>query len=230
MDEATDYLAGYPDPVLAQTYHAGPGEAGIFYYRHPDEEAGHIFSVTAKVFPDLTGDGRSTLEQLIWRHPRFRMQAAKFLKRHADNKDLVLGEGETMRLAVCGNHAQGTMFIDGGHWITPELERRIDEISKHYDGFYIGRYDLRFTDEVEFMAGRDLAIVELNGVAGTSSNIYDPSSTLLRAYLTLRRQWRLLYRIGDANRRRGHRPYGFFRLLREVFVYFRRHKPDPVAD
>src|SRR5262249_37346419 len=75
-------LRGQPAAVLVQTYHPGPFEAGIYYYRLPGEQHGHIFSVTDKVFPVLAGDGRSTLEELIWRHPRYRMQARTFLARH----------------------------------------------------------------------------------------------------------------------------------------------------
>ena len=37
----------------------------------------------------LVGDGTRTLEELIWRHPRFRNQAAVFLERFADERDRV---------------------------------------------------------------------------------------------------------------------------------------------
>ena len=42
-----------------------PGEAGIFYIRHPDEATGRITSMTLKHPPVVTGDGRSTLRALI---------------------------------------------------------------------------------------------------------------------------------------------------------------------
>ena len=224
------YLQEQPAAVVVQRYHPGPYEAGIFYYRLPSEETGHIFSVTDKVFPVLVGDGQSTLKQLIWRHPRYRMQACTFLTRHDQERGRILAEGEPFVLALAGNHCQGTMFRDGARLITPELERAVDTIARQFPGFFIGRFDVRYTDPEAFKAGRDLAIVELNGVTSESTNIYDPSWPLLRAYRTLFRQWSLLYRIGYANRQRGHASTGILALLGLVFDYYRGLRVDPLAD
>jgi hypothetical protein len=72
-----------------------------------------------------------------------------------------------------------------------------------------------------FKAGRDFAIVELNGVTSESTNIYDPPWSLLTACRTLFRPWSLLYRIGYANRQRGQASAGILELLMRV---------DPLAD
>jgi hypothetical protein len=225
-----DYLREQPAAVVAQIYHPGPCEAGIFYYRHPDEPTGRIFSVTDKVFPVLVGDGRSTLEELLWRHPRYRMQAGTFLKRHAHQRKRVLAEGEEFPLVLAGNHCQGTMFCDGAHLITPELERAVDEIARHCPGFFIGRFDVRYSDVDEFRAGRDLTVVELNGATSESTNIYDPSWSLFKAYRTLFRQWALLYAIGAANRDRGETPTTIGALLQLLRDYYRERRIDPLAD
>jgi membrane protein DedA with SNARE-associated domain len=224
------YLQEQPAAVIVQTYHPGPFEAGIFYYRLPDEAKGHIFSITDKHFPVLIGDGCLTLEELIWRHPRYRMQARTFLARHNAERDRVLDAGERFPLALAGNHCQGTMFRDGAHLITPELEQTIDAIARYFPGFLIGRFDVRYQDSVRFRAGQDLAIVELNGVTSESTNIYDPSWSLLSAYQTLCRQWSLLYRIGAANRERGHEPTRLLALLRLVRGYYRDLRVNPLAD
>ncbi len=228
--DAEKYLGNQPSAVLVQPYHAGPFEAGIFYYRFPDEPAGHIFSITDKHFPVLVGNGRETVEELIWKHPRYRMQAKTFLARFADEKDRVLAADEQLPLTVAGNHCQGTMFCDGAHLMTPQLEQRIDEIARHYDGFFIGRFDVRYGSVEAFKAGNDLAIVELNGATSESTNIYDPSWSLLRAYRTLFRQWELLYRIGYINRQRGAQPTSTLALLRLVFAYYRQLRVNPLAD
>jgi hypothetical protein len=224
------YLAAQPAAVLVQTFHPGPHEAGIFYYRLPGEATGRVFSITDKVFPVLVGDGRSIVEELIWRHPRYRMQAKTFLTRHDARRRQVLGDGERLPLALAGNHCQGTMFRDGGHLLTPELERRVDAIARAFPGFFIGRFDVRYSDPNNFRAGCDLAVVELNGATSESTNLYDPSWSLWRAYRTLFRQWSLLYRIGDANRRRGYAPTPVGDLLRLVFRYYRQRRIDPLAD
>ncbi len=225
-----EYLRAQPAAVLVQKYHPGPYEAGIFYYRIPGESSGHIFSITDKVFPEVVGDGRATLEELIWRHPRFRMQARVFLARHASSRQCVLLSGERFRLAVAGNHCQGTMFRDGSRLITAALERAVDEIARQIPGFFIGRFDVRYANREAFQAGTDLAIVELNGVTAESTNIYDPSWSVLAAYRTLYRQWALLYQIGHANRRRGVRPTALMELLGVIVSYYRRRQVNPIAD
>jgi membrane protein DedA with SNARE-associated domain len=228
--EAEGYLRGYSGPVLAQAWHPGPHEAGIFYYRMPGEARGRIFSITDKVFPMIEGDGVSPLEDLIWSHPRYRMQARTFLKRHAAQRRRIPARGERFPLAWAGNHCQGTMFRDGAHLMTPELERAVDEIARAFPGFHFGRFDVRYTDRDAFMAGKDLAIVELNGVTSESTNIYDPSRSLLSAWRTLFRQWDLLFRIGAANRARAVPPAGPLRLLRSVLAFYGGPAPGPLAD
>ncbi|MEO6435815.1 MAG: VTT domain-containing protein, partial [Tepidisphaeraceae bacterium] len=215
-EEAIRYLARHGAAVLAQAYHPGPFEAGVFYYRFPGEPRGRIFSITDKHFPVLTGDGQHTLRQLIWRHPRFRMQAATFLMRHATHADRVLADGEAFELARAGNHCQGTMFRDGAHLITPPLEDAIDRVVQTFPGFHFGRFDVRYGDVEAFQRGEDFAIVELNGVTSESTNLYDPSWSILLAYRTLFFQWSLLFRIGAANRLLGAQPSRLRDVVRDA--------------
>jgi membrane protein DedA with SNARE-associated domain len=225
-----DYFAHARGDVLLQPYHEGPFEAGIFYYRFPGEPEGHIFSITDKQFPRLVGDGRSTVAALIRRHPRYRLQAALFLQRHAHVADVVLANGEQFPLAVAGNHAQGTMFRDGEHLRTPALERRIDAIARQYPGFFIGRFDVRYRDVEAFKAGRDIAIVELNGATAESTNIYDPHASLLDAYRTLCRQWSLVFAIGAANRAHGAVATPSRRLLQLVLAHLTTRVQFPASN
>jgi hypothetical protein len=197
------YLERETSAVLVQPYHPGPFEAGVFYYRRPGWSRGRILSITDKHFPIVVGDGYSTLEDLIWADRRLRMQAKTFLTRHAASRNTVLPAGERLHLAIAGNHAQGTLFRDGRHLITCELEDRIDAIACSYTGFFIGRFDIRYADVERFRAGEDLAIVELNGATAESTNIYDPGGSLVDAYRQLFRQWSLVFSIGAANRDRG---------------------------
>lgn len=230
MKNVESYLSGQPQAIIVQPYHPGPYEAGIFYYRFPGEAHGRIFSITDKVFPTVVGDGCATLEELIWRHPRYAMQAHVFLKRHEAEAARVLEQGEKFRLTMAGNHCQGTLFRDGSYLWTPELERTIDAIAQCHEGFYVGRFDVRYSDVEAFRAGKDLAIVELNGVTSESTNIYDPSWPLHRAYRTLMQQWAILYRIGAANRERGHEPTTLGGLLRLVGNYYRVRPVPTLAD
>lgn len=230
MEEACDYLEKTTPALLVQTYHPGPFEAGIFYDRLPGEQTGRIFSITDKRFPMLTGDGSSTVEELIWKHPRFRMQARRFLARLNGQADVVLADGQTLRLAIAGNHCQGTEFRDGAHLITPTLERRIDEIARSFDGFYFGRFDIRYADPDTLRQGGDFSIVELNGAASESTNLYDPTRSLLCAYRILFKQWSVLYEIGRRNRDLGAPVTRPTELLRVIRRYYRERAISTLAD
>ena len=59
--------------------------------------------------------------------------------------------------------------------VTPDLEAAFDCVARHFDGFFVGRFDVRYANPEEFLAGRGFAIVELNGVTSESTNLYDPS-------------------------------------------------------
>ena len=220
-----------PTAALLQRYHPGPFEAGVFYVRHPCEETGRIFSVTDKHFPVILGDGRHTLEQLIWRHPRYLMQAHVFMQRHEERLGRVLADGETLRLAEAGNHCQGTRFTDGSHLITPQLTTAIDALARRLDRFYFGRFDIRYADAEAFKRGEGFAVIEVNGVTSESTNVYDPGFTFRQAYGTLAEQWKLCFAIGEANRvKYGLTPPRLIPLLRRVRRYYKTRYVDPVSD
>ena len=59
----------------------------------------------------------------------------------------VLRSGVRVRLVEAGNHCQGCIFRDGSHLLSTALRDRIDEISRNIPGFFIGRYDIRYTSD-----------------------------------------------------------------------------------
>jgi membrane protein DedA with SNARE-associated domain len=204
--QAESYLRSTSAPLVAQRYVPGPHEVGVFYYRFPHESRGRIFAITEKIFPVITGDGVRTVEQLIRADKRARLIAEKYLIRLGDRRDEVLAAGATLKLVEAGNHAQGCIFQDGMHLWSEELERRIDQISQKLNGFFIGRYDIRYSSESELRSGRHFRIIELNGAASEATSIYDARNSLWSAYGTLFSQWRLVFAIGAANRRHGAAP------------------------
>lgn len=80
--------------MIVQEYHPGPQEAGIFYYRFPEEDKGRILSITRKTFPILEGNGKDSLGKLILEHPRFQYQWKVFRERHIREWEIVLPKGE----------------------------------------------------------------------------------------------------------------------------------------
>ncbi|MEC9373893.1 MAG: VTT domain-containing protein, partial [Planctomycetota bacterium] len=234
-EDARNYFVDMTRPALLQAYHPGPHEIGVLWSRVPGpgfDGAGEIFSITKKVFPVIEGDGVHTLEQLIWRHPRYRMQARTVLKRFIDQTDLVLPHGERKRLAVAGNHCQGTMFLDGADLITEPLRQRIDELARSFkdDALDFGRFDIRYESEEDLRRGENFAIVELNGAMSESTNLYDPHRSIAWSYGVLFRQWRRLYELGAQRRRNGVRPMRWMELVHAIRDHYRGRPGSSVSD
>lgn len=219
-DEArlASYFAEKRPDSIVQEFVSGQ-EFGVFYYRYPDQPRGHILSVTEKRFPFVTGDGRSTLERLILLDGRAVCCAKMFLSRHHDRLHWVPAEGEVVPLTDIGNHARGTIFLDGRWVLTPEMEAAFEKVSRSFDGFHFGRFDVRVPSVEEFRAGRGFKIIELNGATAECTHMYDPQYGFGFAQLTLRNQWRIQFEIGAANRARGIKPPTVLQLARMLVDY-----------
>jgi hypothetical protein len=142
-----------------------------------------------------------------------------YCRKNAERLNKILALGETIQLVELGTHCRGAIFLDGHAAITPELTETIDRISKTFEGFYFGRYDIRTPSVEDLMAGRNLKIVELNGVSSEATHIYDPKLTLFQAYQVLFEQWRIAYEIGSENRAQGTKPAMVSELAGMVQAY-----------
>ena len=220
--EAAQYLNGCAEPVIAQVFVPGR-EFGVFYYRFPGEDRGRIFSITDKRLISVTGDGDRALERLILDDDRAVCMAPYFFEQFAGAVARVPENGEVVALTDVGTHCRGAMFLDGSHLVTDALTAAVDEVSRCFDGFFFGRYDIRVPSEEHLRRGRDLRILELNGVTSESTSIYNPGNSLLSAYRTLFRQWRIAFEIGAENRSRGMAPASL-RALTKLFFQFKIRK------
>src|SRR6185437_3308207 len=144
--------------VLFQVLCTYEGEAGVFYVRQPGEKIGKITSITLKYFPSVTGDGYSTLEELILKDPRAAHFKEAYFARNKAHLTRVIPLGEKVKLVTVGNHCRGAIFRNGEAAITSELTTKIDQIAKEIPEFYMGRFDIRFQSFEELKKGEGLAI------------------------------------------------------------------------
>lgn len=223
--ELTRYFMRPRPATLIQEYVPGR-EYGIFYFRRPNEAHGQIFAITQKEFPSLKGNGRHTLEELILRDSRAVCMASLHFHVHRRQLSWVPAAGESVPLATLGNHCRGAIFRDGSRLITPELSAAMDAISRGYDGFFIGRYDVRVASEEDLLAGRSFKIIELNGVSSEATSLYDPAHRVFDRWRILARQWQIACEIGAMNAKNGARVAS----LREVLDLVAHHRPAPEAD
>lgn len=199
------YLDRSAFTALIQEYVPGC-EFGLFYYRHPDRPRGRLFSITEKRMPQVVGDGRSTVEQLILRDRRAVRMADHYLRQQLHQLERVPPAGEQIALVELGTHCLGAIFLDGSGIATEDLLDKVDRISRGYAGFFFGRYDVRVPDVATLQRGTGFKIIELNGVTSEATHIYDPRVGLVEAYRTLFEQWSIAFEIGRLNRRAGHAP------------------------
>lgn len=199
------YVQGFPAGAsfLLQRLVPFEGEAGVFYCRRPGQAQGRIVSITLKYFPHVVGDGRSTLRELILADPRAGRLSHLYLRRHTARLDDVPAAGQAIRLAFAGSHSRGAIFRNGTHLVTPQMEARFDAIARALPEFHFGRFDVRFEEFTQLQAGRNFTIVEVNGAGAESTHIWDRSTGLVEAWRALMRQYRWLFEIGHANRKRG---------------------------
>lgn len=222
--EALDALAAQPGLMIAQEYVAGE-EFGVFWVKLPGESRGRVTSVARKELPAVIGDGVSDLERLILAHPRHLNMGKHFLERNAVRLHEVPAAGERVVLSPLGTHARGATFLDANALLTPELEAAIEQISARFEGFHFGRYDLRAPSDADLRAGRHLRVLELNGLTSEPAHVYDPQASLLAAWRTLIRQWRLAFRIAAANVAAGARPSTWS----EIRAGLRRHRQPTIG-
>ena len=230
-EQAEAYLRQTSAPLVAQRYAPGPQEAGIFYYRFPHETRGHIFAITEKLFPVLVGDGKSTVTELVWRDPRARFMADKYLQRFSERQNEVLAVGEELKLVEAGNHAQGCIFRDGMQALHAGIgSDALTRFRKSSPAFSSDATTSVIASEEDLRAGKNFQIIELNGAASEATSIYDARNSIFAAYRTLFRQWDLVFAIGAANRKRGCAPTKLSLVWQKWREYSRLAATYPAAD
>ncbi len=200
--EIESYLKILKKDFLIQEFLDLPVELGVFYTRLPEEASGYVNSVVVKDMLTVIGDGKSTLEELIFDKPRAKLQWPKLKSAHADKLKNIISSGEEFILNSIGNHSLGTTFLDGEYLINEKLSATFDKISKQIDGFYFGRYDLRCSSIEDLYEGK-IKIMELNGCGAEPAHIYQPGFSLWKAFGILFTHWRNIFRISMQNHKRG---------------------------
>ena len=213
LDEARAWLEEIQRDYLMMEYLPGE-EFGVFYYRLPDQPRGRIFSINRKKLLQVEGDDHSTLEELILKDDRALCLAPMFFKNLEPQLLDIIPAGESRQLSQVGTHSLGALFLNGADLISPELLDGLEPIIKEYRGFYFGRFDLKVPSEEDLKAGRNLKVIELNGLTSEATHIYDPQNSILYAWKTLITQWSIAFEIAQANLKKGAQPMALGDFIR----------------
>jgi len=207
-NELKIYLKKYNIDIILQEFIAYKNECGIFYSRNPTTDKGVISSITLKKFLSITGDGTSTLQQLISSDNRAKLYVDLLVELHQNSLKLIPKKLEVIQLSVIGNHSKGTQFLNGNHLISTKLETTFDALSRSIPGWFYGRIDLKYNDFSEVENGSDFKILEINGIIAEPTHIYDSeNSTYFDALKAIRTHWKSLYEIATTNHLEYKIPY-----------------------
>lgn len=188
---------------MLQEYINYENEVGIFWVRFPNEKKGFISGIVLKEFLIVEGDGISTIEQLIYKDPRYLMQLSVLQEMYGETMQTILPKNEKKNLVPYGNHARGAKFLDISEKISPQLTETFNEICLQIPHFYFGRLDIKYDTWEELAAGKNFSIIELNGAASEPTHIYDPKHSLFFAWKEIAKHWDYLFKISIMNRKNG---------------------------
>jgi len=215
--ELSFYVQNSKVDFLIQEYVPFKNEIGIFYYRYPNEEKGHISGIVKKELLAVTGNGVSTVEQLLLKNKRAVLQLPVLRKTEKDKMNIVLKKDEEFIVVPYGNHVRGAKFLDDSRLIDEELTKTIDSICKKVDGFYFGRLDICYNDWEELKQGKNFSIIELNGSGSEPTHIYDPRHSVFWAWKEIAKHWKILYRVSKLNHQLQNTPYMTTRMGLDMF-------------
>lgn len=202
-------------------------EVSVFYYRFPDQQKGTITGFITKEFLDVTGNGTSTLKELIENFPeRPGFFPGEWTAKHKNKLHEILPAGEVFRLSWAANLSRGSRLISLKHEIDEKLLNVFDDLSHYTKCFYYGRYDIKCNSVDELKAGK-FSILEFNGCGAEPHHIYGTGNNLLQAYKIILQHWNVLYKISKYNNHQGIKYWKFkdgFQFLKNAKKHFKMLK------
>ena len=196
-------LARQKGNMILQEYISWPLELGILYYKYPDGSGEEVSSVIIRDFLKVRGDGQTSLHRLMMKKNRAKLNLKHLLGRYKDRLNEIIPEGEEIVLEPIGNHNRGTCFLNGSRLINDQMLRVFSGIASDIPGFDYGRFDIKATGLDDLYQGKNIRILELNGVNSEPAHIYDPDYCLMIAYRDIARHMKIIYRISRMNHREG---------------------------
>ena len=222
IEELQAYHERMPVDYLIQSLVPYPVEFSIFYYRFPGQERGTITGFLQKEPMSVTGDGNSTLLQLIGRHASAQYRVEEMKQKHDVSR--VLPAGEKLFLTYAANLNRGGVFINLHREIDEPLHRLMDGINLYSKEFYYGRYDLKAASLEDLRAGRNFLLLEYNGSGAEPNHVYQQNMSLRAAHREILRHWKVLFQISRINRRNGIRVWPLlkgWRFLQGAKAHFK---------
>ena len=203
VQELMTYHATIHCDYIIQELVQHPMEVSVFYYRYPHAQKGTITGFIRKEFLRVTGDGKSTLWELMLNYPRVQFRLDEMKAKHKDKLDHVLAPGEDYCLSPALNLSRGGKLVSLEHEKDDSLTKVFDDISHYTGNFYYGRYDIKCRSIQDLKRGMNFTILEYNGSGAEPHHVYGNGYSLWQACSILVSHWQALYRISRINHQKG---------------------------
>ncbi|MDI9357280.1 MAG: hypothetical protein QM536_09685 [Chitinophagaceae bacterium] len=200
--ELENYLSLIQEDFLLQEYIHYPLELAIFYYRYPEESKGKVTSITRKQLLEVTGDGKSSIKELMEKNIRYQLYTEHIANQYPQRADYIPQKNEKILVEPIGNHCRGTLFLNDSHRINDALEFVMHTMSMEIKDFYFGRFDIR-CKSYEALEKGDFKVIELNGAGAEPAHIYHPGRSLFSGYRDICYHLHILCEISIRNHKRG---------------------------
>ena len=186
-----------------------PVEVSVFYYRFPGKQKGTITGFVKKEFLQVTGDGVSTLLELIQQYERVRFRQDEMKAKHLDKLSVVMPKGKLYLLSPALNLSRGGKLVSLEHEKDERLLNIFDNLSHYAKHFYYGRYDIKCKSIEDLKQGQHFSILEYNGCGAEPHHAYGNGNSLWQAYRIFLHHWKVLYKIAEHNHRNGFPRWSF---------------------
>jgi hypothetical protein len=220
LAEAYRHVLRFPTDFLIEEFIDYPVEAAVLYWKNPETGKSGIQSIAGKAFLSVVGDGEQSVQRLLMQDARGILQIERLEKEKPALLKHIPQSGEKIVVEPIGNHCRGTKFLNYNHLITPEMVAAYDKIQADLPGCYVFRLDLKTPSVSDLQAGRNIKILEINGVGSDPAHIYDPSTPFFEIWAAYIRLWKKIFEVSTALHRSGV-PY---MKLKEYRDYSRKQK------
>lgn len=221
-EELENYLKKAKFNIILQDLIPYKNEIGLFYVKLPNQN-GKITGIVSKEFMILTGDGTSTIYQLLQHDIRYVFQLKTLENEFKEELQTVLKRGETINLVPYGNHCRGTKFVDASYETTDKMTETFNAICSQINGFHFGRMDIMYNSYVDLALGKNFQIVEINGAISEPTHMYDPKHSLFFGWKELTRHFHYMYLISKNNHKNGAKYLTFKQGVQEFKNHYKHY-------
>jgi len=221
LEELKAHVKAHPIDLILQPFVQLPLEVSIMVYKMPDESVARVTSICQKEFLNVTGDGQSTIVDLIRVNDRAFLQYDNLKKKLDQRIFQIPKKGESILLEPIGNHCKGTKFINRNDKINESIRKQMVQLLSNMPGVYYGRFDMKINSWEELEEGKNIQVLEFNGASSDPAHIYDPEYRLWSAYRDIFHHWKIMAAIARYNRKKGHKPESIKKIISALMLYFR---------